>query len=296
MSMQEWSTPCHVDDVLFGQIGQETYLVQLLYEHEQGSKRRGGIVLHARRGDEYTEVAKYETESGYLEGRIIDDRLIVVTSTNELHVFSLPSLELVQSADILAKPDESSIGIALADDGDALIASSSSGWVAIFNHELDLLDRWKAHEAEVWTVGLSGNTVATGADDSCFKIWDRRSRRRPVLANSRSHTAGVTVCLPRGEHDLFTGSYDCRFRQFDLREATTPVNDLKFPDGIWRIRPSGESFLLACTWSGVYRVTNNKVDESWFVTGKEDRLWYGVSACDDHIAACSFYDDRVVVW
>lgn len=91
-------------------------------------------------------------------------------------------------------------------DGKEIVAGGGKGTLFVF--DLEAMRRTlsiEAHEDDInsccWADTSSGNVLVSASDDTCLKVWDRRSlgaSRRPsgVLIG---HTEGITHVAPKGD-------------------------------------------------------------------------------------------------
>ncbi|KAH0475788.1 MAG: hypothetical protein KVP17_001159 [Porospora cf. gigantea B] len=299
--LQSWTTPRHVDDVSSARLNGREVLVQAMYEHVSGAERCGGVLIHEQTADGFVPWVELLTDFGILEAKVSDDVLITVTSDSTVLSYSIGSdgeLQLQRSASIEEYHSPDTIGVALDVCHERIASCSSAGTVVVLDgSSWEVRHRWQAHEAETWCVTFNKDgLLATGADDRELRIWDTRDLQRPAASNAKSHDAGVTVAQWADENRLYTGSYDGHLRLFDTRQLARPVAEVQSLDGIWRIRPQGQSLLVACTWSGLQKFSGELSEEASWFTDQKDRLWYGVASSRDGYAACSFYDNSVITW
>lgn len=198
---------------------------------------------------------------------------------------------------------------------------------------------FQAHDLEVWSCAwqeqLTSSSTAlrdllwTGADDSKLKAWDVRSPLQPVMT-SNEHSAGVCTIVPfsstsmiqrqQGQEDgswlLATGSYDEKFRLFDLRflseslqeipvirRPLQSIYDSRRSGGVWRIRsnPMDSSELLLCCMHGGFEIVtcrDNKLETQHHITEPHSSLAYGGDWQwgQRRVGLCSFYDRQCSVW
>lgn len=191
------------------------------------------------------------------------------------------------------------MSLSVADQG--ILTSHSDGTIAIWTHDLSLLTKFKVADMEVWIQCWSSdrNVVYAGSDDGLFSGWDVRdlssaSEPAPTFANRKTHSAGVTAIMPKGDQ-ILTGSYDDHIRRFDRRNTQRPVQEVNLQGGVWRIVPKwSDELLVCCMYNGA------KILHDDFSVIKEydkhQSIVYGGDACDHKLATCSFYDKKVSVW
>jgi diphthine methyl ester acylhydrolase len=77
------------------------------------------------------------------------------------------------------------------------------------------------------------NTVLSGGDDLCLKLWDVRSSPHspPIYSSSRHYDAGVTSGQyhpsPSLPHLFAVGSYDCSIKLWDERNMKNPLHSIE---------------------------------------------------------------------
>ncbi|KAL8448109.1 hypothetical protein Emag_004070 [Eimeria magna] len=153
------------------------------------------------------------------EQRDFESMLVVVGSDCALHAFrvsvhhrddvsssssssSMLRCSSIADVPLLLAPGQDHIGLgldALFGTSQCIAATCSDGSVAVVSDLEFLSARWKAHEAEAWSVAISpspnGKVIATGADDCKLRLWDIRANCRrpaadqPITKNSSSSSS-----------------------------------------------------------------------------------------------------------
>ncbi|KAI1726941.1 diphthine methyltransferase [Ditylenchus destructor] len=201
-----------------------------------------------------------------------------------------------------------------------ILCSDNRGHLIVVDSEIfGLEQKWTAHshkymqaECEVWNCcwlcDNNPNLCASGADDGVLKVWDVRDfsthKNQPHMLN-KSHNSGVTFVrqLPGDANFLITGSYDDCMRIFDLRNISSPVNELKVNGGVWHVEQMDDSnFLLAaCMYGGWNVVERDPVSKNLRLIHTNtdcDQLLYGASSRKIktgiyRIGLCTFNDKTV---
>lgn len=185
------------------------------------------------------------------------------------------------------------------------------------------------HSETAWHVAWSpdGKTLLHGGDDAVLG-WSRapsgatsffqQAQQSGVTCSTdrRVHGAGVTAILPLDEEWVLTGSYDDRLRVVKLGERAASSAEIKFEDGVFRLRFLGELqeltkgqavtalVLASCMRSGtrIVEVTKSAEDTgSWSIRvlamfTENDSLNYASASINDSIMSLSFYDRKIFHW
>ncbi|AFZ79055.1 hypothetical protein BEWA_019000 [Theileria equi strain WA] len=137
--------------------------------------------------------------------------------------------------------ESSSVGLSLTPSdiyGKYISITSSNGYVYIVKDDT-VINRWKAHDLEVWTSVFDPNNVnviLTGSDDSYIKRFDLRENINNITKVS-CHSSGVTTLQfsPNNPNLLYSGGFDKNLFQFDTRNFSTPISTIKTLTSIWYI-------------------------------------------------------------
>jgi diphthine methyl ester acylhydrolase len=250
--------------------------------------------------------------SAVLDLKVTDDQRTVACALSDGSVALLDSSDMSSRGSLLSRDNASVVSLALAVEwndrkaatsGRQLCVSYSDGCVALFDDESRCVERWKAHAAEAWTVAFDcwqPAVVMTGADDSCFKVWDTRAGLHQSSGVVR-YEMGVTALQSHThrEHIVAVGSYDESVTVFDLRAVHKPLATHRSGGGVWRLKwqPGGSDFLLAACMHAGFRVlqfdaARGELEsvEEWFAP--HTSMAYGADWRRDGatIGSCSFYD------
>jgi len=297
--------------------------------------RNGSIYLFRYNTTNKTiDVVQHQQTEGILDIKWLDPtHLSTVSAVGQLSLYSLDDF----SKPIICENVTNDQTIALShtwfqSTNNYVLVSDQHGCLTICELDstngLRFSQSWSAHEYECWTCAWDKhdvNIVYSGADDSLLKIWDIRSCQQALQTN-RKHTMGICSILPNetNPNELLTGSFDEYLRQWDKRQMTNPVKQVKLGGGVWKIRPypgNWDLYLCACMQNGFVIVDfksetilcNYKEHTSlaygcdWQSLDSMNQLTELMDDCmttdnpnstDDQrlIASCSFYDKIVHVW
>lgn len=249
--------------------------------------------------------------SAVLDLKVSDDQRLVAVALSDgaVDLCDANNLERVVSMRLAAGNDavlamavEWSDRKSRADASRSVVASFSDGRVALFDAERGCsVSEWSAHRAEAWTVAFDcwqPAVVMSGADDSCFKLWDSRGGVDAPVGVLR-YDAGVTAVQSHTarEHCVAVGSYDESIAILDLRALRKPLATFASGGGVWRLKwqpGGGDALLAACMHAGFALLDFDgaalRVREQWFAPHAS--MAYGADWRRDGqlVGCCSFYD------
>ena len=210
------------------------------------------------------------------------------------------------------------------------VTSLSDGSIAVLQFDDDkskILTRTKIHNDQVWTASFdkfNNSLIYSGADDNLLSIYDYKSNKS-IYKNDNIHKMGICSIIDsfKNEYTLLTGSYDEYLRLFDKRKMNQTLDELKFKDGVWRIKwnQKKNDKILIATMRDHFNIvqfdeTEQKLEKIYCYTKHEDNykqmkdkekekekeedldiLAYGCDwSPDNFIATCSFYDKQFHCW
>jgi len=179
----------------------------------------------------------------------------------------------------------------------------SNGEVGIFSLESkEITYQYSPHELEAWACEFTadGKGLYSGGDDSVLSLYDLEAKTQ-LWRDKKTHQAGVTAILDRGNGTFLTGSYDEWLRIFDARTRRVK-GSIKLGGGVWRLQMRGEDSVLAsCMHAGTRIVTVRDESRPSIVAKFEEHesMNYGSHVHGvrlDTIISCSFYDKRLCIW
>ncbi|PWW80632.1 WD40 repeat-like protein [Tuber magnatum] len=179
----------------------------------------------------------------------------------------------------------------------------SSGEAGIFSLESRKVTyQYSPHELEAWTCEFTtdGKGLYSGGDDSVICLYDLETRTQ-LWRDRKTHQAGVTAILDRGDGTFLTGSYDEWLRTFDARTVRVK-SDIKLGGGVWRLQMRGEDSVLASCMHAGARVVSVRDESKLSIIAKfeeHESMNYGShvhGTRPDTITSCSFYDKRLCIW
>lgn len=306
-----------------------------LYNPENLTRNGSMYLFRYNHQTKTIDVVQHEQTQGILDMKWIDQtHLSTVSALGQLSIYSKSDF----SKPILSEDVTNDQTIALShtwfqSQNQYALISDQQGYLSICELDptngLRFSQSWSAHEYECWTCAWDKhdpNLVYSGADDCLFKIWDIRSCQQATHVN-RKHTMGICSILSNetNPYELLTGSFDEYLRQWDKRQMTSPLKELKLGGGVWKIKPypgNSDLLLCACMQHGFVIVDlksqtilcHYKEHGSlaygcdWQMTDSINQLTELMDDCmttDDEnqkidnerlIASCSFYDKTVHLW
>ncbi|KAG0132898.1 WD-40 repeat-containing protein-like protein [Tuber indicum] len=179
----------------------------------------------------------------------------------------------------------------------------SNGEVGIFSLESkEITYQFSPHELEAWTCEFTtdGEGLYSGGDDSAICLYNLETGTQ-LWRDRKTHQAGVTAILDRGDGTFLTGSYDERFRIFDARTRRVK-SDTNLSGGVWRLQMRSEDSVLASCMHAGARVVSVRDESKPSIVGKfeeHESMNYGShvhGTRPNTIISCSFYDKRLCIW
>ncbi|CAG9767082.1 unnamed protein product [Ceutorhynchus assimilis] len=179
----------------------------------------------------------------------------------------------------------------------------------LINNELVMEKSWHGHDFQAWITGFyywDPNIIFSGGDDAVFLKFDKRAGDSPVAKN-KQHETGVTSFHSNKSKEFLvaTGSYDEHVRLWDVRSIKNPLNQLKMPGGVWRLKwdPFSQRYLLAACMFGGLHVMEAQSDKMVILDSyyEHKNITYGADwsflNCNGNviIGSCSFYDHLLCV-
>lgn len=272
-----------------------------MYEYDEASSTRGGgfMILDSEGNLKLEE----KTEYGCLDAKWVSNDIIsIACSDGFLRWFSYADDNVFHETPCVLAPnsnDTSNIIMTIDTVQENTACITAKGQL-LFLKNTDVVQSWQAHSPvfESWCCALnpSGNIVVSGSDDCSLNYWDTRSCEL-ILSDKRNHRMGTTAVEFLSDVTLLSGSYDEYIREFDIRNQSTPVREIKSIGGIWRIKPFEDKLYVAACYGGcqVLRLTNLEIILP-FYSGHQS-MAYGIGALgNSQAASCSFYDKSVQIW
>ncbi|KAL8269342.1 hypothetical protein Esti_006732 [Eimeria stiedai] len=204
-----------------------------------------------------------------------ESMLVVVGSDCALHAFrvsvhhedevsssssnssSILRCSSIADVPLLRAPGKDQIGLgldALLGNSHCIAATCSDGSAAVVSDLEFLSARWKAHEAEAWSLAISpssnGNVVATGADDCKLRLWDMRANcgrpavDKPITTSSSSGSSSSSDTNAHSSSSSRRGR--ARLHAENAKSHGMGVTALSFI-------PHAESLLLTGCYDGIVR-------------------------------------------
>ena len=116
-----------------------------------------------------------------------------------------------------------------------------------------IISKWKGHNDQVWVAAFdhyNHNLIYSGSDDyNCyFAKWDlRASNKSNIIDGNDEHKMGVCSIVDNPNINqsnyLLTGSYDEYLRLWDKRSMKRPIDQMRFKDGVWRVKWNQNKYL-----------------------------------------------------
>ncbi|CDS02965.1 hypothetical protein LRAMOSA00367 [Lichtheimia ramosa] len=193
-------------------------------------------------------------------------------------------------------------------DGSQLFSCSADKTVAIWDATTgERVRRWKGHTLVVNSCQVARRgpeTVVSGSDDGCIKLWDSRSKE--AVQNFQDKYQVTSVCFSDAGDMVYTGGLDNEIKVWDIRKkavAYTLSGHLDTITGI-ALSPDGSS-LLSNSMDNTVRIWDVKpfapADRCTKILegaphGFEKNLITPCWSTDGSQVACGSADRTVVIW
>ncbi|KAG5680379.1 hypothetical protein PVAND_009888 [Polypedilum vanderplanki] len=288
---------------------------QLDDDNNTKSTRKGRIYLFKfdfasgdDNGDHKLEKIQQIETDAILDQKWFNNKLVTVSSLGNVETYEyLQELTKVNSLSLINEGETGErLALSIDVEYESYLISDSKGQLSLVDiNSNSISSQWKAHDFEAWTCSFdrwNKNVIYSGGDDSCFHLWDIRTRNK---IKTKNREAGVTSFLNHQENLLFVGSYDENLCLYDMRNLKQTVNEINLHGGIWRIKksPINDDLLVACMYHNFSIV--NCTNGSLSLIGEYNEhksICYGCHWSyqiydNNHqiFATCSFYDHRLSV-
>lgn len=248
-------------------------------------------------------IDSFQTSAIFDIARVDDQYSLAVDSVGLLHLIDQSNEKLIELSTLSVDND----CLCYVDYRSGLAAiGGSNGNVSVVQIDTSaahVTQTFKqAHYDSVWCtlIDQSNNLIYSGSDDCVVKANDIRSGDSRTI-NQSTHQAGIChlALHPSDSNLIASGSYDERFRIFDIRNWRAPIHETRLGGGVWRLDWRDEDTVAAaCMHNGAHVL--KRTDDQWTVKSSyygHESLVYGILFIDDHtLASCSFYDKSLQLW
>jgi len=279
------------------------------------NKRIGCVYIYDISNEQLQLLSKTETD-GILDMKWRGQLLAIATSEGRLELYSRGE---DHSINLIKYGKMSSMALSVSwNDFDYVSVSYVDGCLAVYdvnrveeinNMILPIYVVEKAHQSEVWISKFDANNnniFYSGSDGGELMGWDIRAEpKKPILTNDQ-YNCGVTTIESNQSwnNQIIVGSYDETVKIWDKRHFNQPISQIKFNDGVWRLRSIEDQpnqLFVASMRDGFY-ILNKDEDqlsiEYHYLEHKS--LAYGLHCKYQQekflIASASFYDNLLSLW
>lgn len=273
-----------------------------MYQYEESTAERGGgYQIYNEHG---CLLFSSQQNIGYLDAKwTTDDLIVCACSDGIIRWVNGDQNTVVQQVTTVSTPSNSNTGnIIMTVDAvlDLTASITAKGQLTLIKDRTAIISSWEAHSpvVESWACDLSpdGRLIASGSDDCTLKFWDARTT--DLVHNDRkNHSMGTTCIEFLSENTVLSGSYDDRIRKFDLRNLSSPIDEVKTVGGVWRLKPHDGLLFVAACYGGCQILNLETLKPIADEYKGHDSMAYGIDYLGTNkVVSCSFYDRSIQFW